>query len=640
MTNKLAEFIKQIINSPIVLPLGLSLGITLVCMILVIYLFLFGLINMFISLGYSNPLNDEYMPYKFCKDSLFVRTPYFYGIVFLIAVAAWVVSIWGLVMMSKKEGVSGQDKLLMVGVFIYTLWLSISSFAILAGSRTKIKPMSDSIRSFNNFVYKNIYKNTRFLTNLRNPTKNGLLIKERIQQAISTYCNDKLNVKNAETIGQVLFTVNYYYNLHKIGLDNPNLDKATQMLSPVKLLVVLSKTTKNAPLSFSPANYIYANGMFMDDYTNLWWDMIPRKCLDEIVVGTSKNPALVAKLNEKVTRNTIRAFVLTNTSSQISQLNNYANTIKTKDVLGIFFLISLLFIGVYWLPVIVLALLKPETRAGFFNFLGSLFGVEAPVAPGVSTGTQEAGEAEQLLGNVKTEVAEIKGLGGQRGGGEKLFDEAMGLLCEARKDVIRLRNLEKPDQPIPVDGKCTEDILKSEEIVEPGDIKVKLEPEAVPQPPVVESPAAAEIQAPVATEPPVEAPVATEPPVPIQVVQAPVPPVEAPKEHSAIVKGILTTAINKFLETDAGKKILNQVKSEIVQGKGIVKEELHQQINKLIVEQPEIGVPLKIAQEVIPLDKIIDQIADFAINKVEQEATQQGGKGRRTYQRKQNRSRN
>lgn len=82
MSPSLAEIVIQIINSPIAVPLGISLGLTVLCMILVIYLFLFGLIQLFISLGYSNPLNEEYMPYKFCKDSFFVRTPYFYGEVF------------------------------------------------------------------------------------------------------------------------------------------------------------------------------------------------------------------------------------------------------------------------------------------------------------------------------------------------------------------------------------------------------------------------------------------------------------------------------------------------------------------------------------------------------------------------------
>lgn len=150
------------------------------------------------------------------------------------------------------------------------------------------------------------------------------------------------------------------------------------MLSPNNILVVLSNVVKNAPASFSPADYIYTNGMFIDDYSNIWWDMISRKCLDDIVAGTAKNAKLAEKLNQTVNRNTVRLYVLTKTANQNSQLNNYANSIKTKEALGSFFLMSLLFIGVYWMPVIVLALMKPEQREKFFGFLGNLFGVQVP----------------------------------------------------------------------------------------------------------------------------------------------------------------------------------------------------------------------------------------------------------------------
>lgn len=628
MSNKFAEFIKQIISSPIALPLGISLGLTLACMVLVIYLFLFGLINLFISLGYSNPLNEEYMPYKFSQDSFFVRTPYFYGIVFLIIVIALLVSIWGLVLMKRKEDVSGQDKFLMVALFVYTLWLSLLSFAVLAGVREKIKQVSNSIHEFNNFVYNNIYLNSRFLANVREPVKNGLLLKTKIEEAITAYCNDKLNVKNIETASQVLFTVNYYYNLHKLGLDNPLLSDATQMLSPAKLLVVLSKAVKDTPASFSPANYIYTNGIFMDDFSNIWWDTISRKCIDEIVAGTAKDSSLSAKLNRTVNRNTVRLYVLTNTASKMSQLNNYANSIRTKDALGAFFLLSILFIGVYWLPVIVLWLLNPEKRESFFNFLGNLFGVEVPKT------TQQAGE-EVILEEIADKTRQIKQLVGQSGGRESLSEQGMRLFCENYQDVIRLFNKDHPEKII-VPGKCDESILR-------GQHNTTASPADQSAPPT-------QAQVAQVAPPPPEGAQAVPPPEGAQAESAESTQVQADQgaEHHSKLENLFETVakplINNFLNSDKGKELLQKLNSVAEDGKEQAKRMIHQEVNERVLSEPQIApfALLIVGPIKNTLDSIIDSAINFAITQVNQqmEGLKQGGKGRRTYQRKQNRSRN
>jgi hypothetical protein len=644
-------------------------------MILVIYLFLFGLINLFISLGYSNPLNEEYMPYKFSQDSFFVRTPYFYGIVFLIVVVAWLVSIWGFVMMKRKEGVSGQDKFLMVAVFVYTMWLSLLSFAVLAGVREKVKQVSNSIHDFNNFVYNNIYLNSRFLANVREPVKNGLLLKTKIGEAIAAYCNDKLNVKNIETASQVLFTVNYYYNLHKLGLDNPLLGEATQMLSPTKLLVVLSQAVKDAPASFSPANYIYTNGIFMDDFSNIWWDAISRKCVDEIVAGTSKDAVLAAKLNQNVNKNTVRLYVLTKTASQMSQLNNYANTIKTGDALGAFFLLSLLFIGVYWLPVAVLVFLKPETRSRFFDFLGNLFGVEVPKT------TQQAGE-EVILEEIADKTRQIKQLVGQSGGRESPLEQGARLLCENYQDWIRIYNKENPNNTI-VPGKCDKSILignfnttgtpppaQSAEGAPAGETTPAATETAAPAgettpevaTPETTAPAATATVAPatptaatetVAQATPTAATETVAPATPTAATPTAATPTATPAatpaataaEHHSTLERLFDTVakplIKTFLNSEKGKELIKKLNSTAEDGKEKVKQAIHQEINDLIVSQPEIApLAFLIAG---PIKKVLDSIIESAINFAIAEANEninsltQGGKGRRTYQRKQNR---
>ena len=127
-----------------------------------------------------------------------------------------------------------------------------------------LSPINKRIQSFNKYVYDHMYKGTglgnvlttfNFYKPLSEVQSNPITQKSAQKSALSVLPKDI----TAESLAKAFFTVNMHSHFHKLGLRNPSTQRALSLFDPLSLLI---------PSLFSPADYLFKRGTFIDDISD------------------------------------------------------------------------------------------------------------------------------------------------------------------------------------------------------------------------------------------------------------------------------------------------------------------------------------------------------------------------------------
>lgn len=174
--------------------------------------------------------------------------------------------------------------------------------AVLYGvARSKTAGVTARIRAFNAHVYSNLLKTKAFLAPLSKATQGPLQADARVDQAIQ----GAGPLRSAQDLARVMFTVNIYKHLSKLGTHHPLADRALRCLDPIVLL---------RPRQAAFADYLAMSGTLINDAS------------DSTATKLSKLPYDPKALDE--------ALVLA--AQWTATANDVANTIDVPDVRGPF----------------------------------------------------------------------------------------------------------------------------------------------------------------------------------------------------------------------------------------------------------------------------------------------------------------
>jgi hypothetical protein len=187
-----------------------------------------------------------------------------------------------------------------------------------------------------------MYKSGDFLTSLTEITSNTF-------ESIETVKNILRQVpKSVGTLdlAKIMFSLNMYLHMHKLGLRNPNIAAALGTFSPMYML--------NAA-RYSPSDYLFRNSTFVDDYSQVMLSAM--RSLQEENWVSPPNKTIY------------EATMLVN--EWASGASNKANSLYVEDAISPFVKMALGMAVVQWLPIIVLAfvLRKKETRDGLVSVI-------------------------------------------------------------------------------------------------------------------------------------------------------------------------------------------------------------------------------------------------------------------------------
>lgn len=148
-----------------------------------------------------------------------------------------------------------------------------------------------NIQGFNGYVRSLLYRNGNFLKPLSVVPLNFMEIDKAIRTSLST-----LTDASPQDLAKAFFTINLYQQMLKIGLNNPNLPDALAIFKPINVLV---------PSRFNPSDYIPVNNIFLEDYAENYFALLPPKVR---VAAMKKHQAITVMVSDWMTIATNKAL--------------------------------------------------------------------------------------------------------------------------------------------------------------------------------------------------------------------------------------------------------------------------------------------------------------------------------------------
>lgn len=238
-------------------------------------------------------------------------------------------------------------KLFMMVLVVQGLLALILNTLIFMKTYKSLRLVNRRIQEYNTFVYKKIYKNREFLKTLSQYAQNPFEIWSAVKQALAKV---KFHQLSQAEVSKVLFTINLFLNLKKMGMRNSNLPMAMKQFSPINML---------SPRLFRMSDYLLRNSAFMDDYTALI--VQPKSTL----LSTEAKKYL-SKLMQSI--NTV--------SGWISNANLLANSFFPQDAFAPFMRMCIGILLVQLIPVFFIYYLMstPERKKALLDMFAKMRG--------------------------------------------------------------------------------------------------------------------------------------------------------------------------------------------------------------------------------------------------------------------------
>lgn len=264
------------------------------------------------SINYkSNPLNIDLTAYQAIRGPFLGQVPY--GIPPTIDVGLGVLGfvLVGFAYWWKVKGKIAQMPQTMGTLVVLALvgWglALVLWIAYAAGPRRKYRDGERHINEFNTYVYDHMPLDANVLTPLSSVPLHFTDISNAIRQSLGAVPADA----TAQEVARAFFAVNMYQLYLDMGLENPNLAGALGMFQPYQQLVRLA----------SPADYLPAQRVFINDYSDNFYQYLP------------------APLSDASTPFAIEVSILA--SRWTTEANNRAQEIQNYSVVGYFVIITL-----------------------------------------------------------------------------------------------------------------------------------------------------------------------------------------------------------------------------------------------------------------------------------------------------------
>lgn len=330
----------------------ISLLFTLVSMALSLYFIIAAFHVMKNNAMMSTIVNEEALDYQVSKT---YNTLFTFGFNYkYFLVLPWLqlipfIMLYAAIMGKKRVNPSYSPYfgttviIVMCVLFVQIVIAFVSNYAIYFSTDTSLSPINRRIREFNKYVYKRMYKGVsaagitttfKFYSAISSVEHNPFTLQRSVKRAL----HQLPNKISAETLAQALFTVNMFVHFHKLGARSPSLQKAVSLFNPTRLLL---------PGFFSPADYLFKKGTFIDDIGELLGDQRLRYLSPEIL----KN------------KNMVNQAVLLN-AEWIAEANNRGNNIYAEDSFIPFMVMAvlMLFFQVATVGVLIWFFIQPTSR--------------------------------------------------------------------------------------------------------------------------------------------------------------------------------------------------------------------------------------------------------------------------------------
>jgi hypothetical protein len=265
--NEMWQIIKQlgidIADSPksVVIPTIIGFIILFICAILAI-IYAYRLQTDMLKAAYiKNPLNTEAVDYNLVRSmnvkSIFDKSiRYKYVLLVIMPMIAFFFIIIGFIQFYKyRSDTKEYVQILLVGCAFQAILSIIVNTSVYYASQKHLKRSNNSINDFNKIVYGHIYKKANFLNILGKVPTNSFSMMKAIQIAMNQI--SKKEQSNVDAIAQVLFTINLYIHIQKIGFKNSNIYDAFQIFNITSFI---------NRANFSPSDFLFRKSMYMTNY--------------------------------------------------------------------------------------------------------------------------------------------------------------------------------------------------------------------------------------------------------------------------------------------------------------------------------------------------------------------------------------
>jgi hypothetical protein len=311
----------------------------------------------------KNPINRQAQDFNISKIGSF-KSPY--SMVFLFFILsnglALGLGILGVLRIFANEDKHHQRTPGLVSAILFaTVGQAVvgflSAFLITMVLMRKLRMSAGRISAFNRHVYDNLYKDVRFLKNLRSMPSNSFTLMSVVKNALGTVPA----TASSEDIARAMFTLNMFMHFQKLGYRNPyTLDALSKTFNVVGLL---------RRQFYSPADFLHRRSTFIKDNGD-----IMRENLWEMTSNNAKN--VPKDFASRLDNAAVRASELT------SEANNLANVFYPEDAMRIFFKLFIYMVAAQSLPVLLLMYIfrKKTLQQSFAVALGVMFKKPRPAA--------------------------------------------------------------------------------------------------------------------------------------------------------------------------------------------------------------------------------------------------------------------
>ena len=305
----------------------------------------------------KNPINRQAQDFKISKIGS-IRSPY--TMMFLLFIItnglALGLCIYGIISKFKNDTkYRHQTPGLVTAILFASLGQAaiglVAALLLMVVVRNKLKGSANRISKFNRFVYSNLYKDVKFLKNLRTMPSNSFSLMDVVKRSLALVPAGA----SKEDTARAMFTLNMYMHFQKLGYKNPYTRDA--LLKTFNVVGLLRRRF------YSPADYLHRRTTFIKDNGDVMrenlWNMAGDKFKKNVPFDYSTT----------LDNATIRASELT------AEANNLANTFYPEDSLRIFLKYFIYMFAAQTLPLLVLLFVfkRKTLQQGFGVALGVVF---------------------------------------------------------------------------------------------------------------------------------------------------------------------------------------------------------------------------------------------------------------------------
>jgi hypothetical protein len=337
----------------------ISLVITLFASILSLVYLGSAFVTFANTLLVKNPVNENSLDYRISRMGANILNPMniFYSLkgfnyVFFL-VLPWIQVLtagFALINLVKKSENGEQPYasstviILMIALCIQGALSLIFNYVVFFNAYRVFRLVHKRITNFNIYIWKRMYKGSdknKFYENLREVQANPFSVRQAAARSLSALPKDI----PAEDLARAMFTVTMYFHYHKLGVRNPSIYNAMDQFDPLRLLV---------PNTFSPADYLFRQGTFIDDVA------------EQVAANDSTFLSKEIKNNKKLINDAVEIH-----AEWIAEANNRANSIFPDDSMIPFFQMAIIMLIIQTLPFLILIIVfkKKERREAFFRAL-------------------------------------------------------------------------------------------------------------------------------------------------------------------------------------------------------------------------------------------------------------------------------